>query len=103
MGAALPRRMLVAGTADTKGHELAYLAGCVRACGLHAETIDVGTQGTPNPATDIPRETVLGSTNSLEGDRAHRIARMGQALGRFLLNEHAAGRVQGVLGLGVSG
>ena len=103
MGAALPRRVLVAGTADTKGHELAYLAGCVRACGLHAETIDVGTQGTPNPPTDIPRETVLGTTNSLEGDRAHRIARMGQALGRFLLTEHAAGRVQGVLGLGGSG
>ena len=103
MGAALPRRVLVAGTADTKGHELAYLAGCVRACGLNAETIDVGTQGTPTPPTDIRRETVLGTTNSLEGARAQRIARMGQALGRFLLTEHAAGRVQGVLGLGGSG
>lgn len=103
MGELQPRRVLVAGTADTKGHELAYLAECVRACGLQAETIDVGTQGTPTSATDIPRELVLGTRIPLEGDRAQRIARMGQALGLYLQAEHAAGRVQGVLGLGGSG
>lgn len=103
METTLPYRVLVAGTADTKGHELAYLAECVRACGLQAETVDVSTQGTPPLPVNIPRESVLGTTAPMEGDRAKRIACMGLALGRYLQAEHAAGRVQGVLGLGGSG
>lgn len=99
--------VLVVGTADTKGKELAYLADAVRGCGCPARTVDVGTLGPAEPATDIPRTQVLSATgdtiSALEGDRATRIDRMGRALASFLALEHAAGRLAGVIGLGGSG
>lgn len=99
--------VLVVGTADTKGKELAYLADAVRACGCPARTVDVGTLGPAEPATDIPRNQVLSAaddaTMPLEGDRAMRIDRMGRALARFLAGEQATGRLAGVIGLGGSG
>ena len=99
--------VLVVGTADTKGRELAYLAEALRTCGCPARTVDVGTQGPAEPAMDISRTQVLSATKDtatpLEGDRASRIDRMGRALARYLAGEHAAGRLAGVIGLGGSG
>ena len=99
--------VLVVGTADTKGRELAYLAEALRTCGCPARTVDVGTQGPAEPAMDISRTQVLSATKDtatpLEGDRGSRIDRMGRALARYLAGEHAAGRLAGVIGLGGSG
>lgn len=99
--------VLVVGTADTKGTELAYLAQAVRSCGCPARTVDVGTQGPADPATDISRQEVLGAArdadNPLEGDRGTRIDRMGRALAGYLSREFDSGRLAGVIGLGGSG
>ena len=39
----------VLGTLDSKGHEHAFVADCIRACGHTPVLIDVGTGGSPVP------------------------------------------------------
>ena len=105
MATTLKPRILVVGTADTKGRELAYLAACAREMGCAAETVDVGTLGAADPPTDISREVVLSAAGVgvPDGDRAERIGKMGGALALYLAAEHGGGRLAGVLGLGGSG
>ncbi|HEY9345644.1 MAG TPA: Tm-1-like ATP-binding domain-containing protein, partial [Inquilinus sp.] len=37
--------VLVIGTCDTKAAELAYARDCIRAAGVTAQVVDVGTRG----------------------------------------------------------
>jgi uncharacterized protein (UPF0261 family) len=96
-------------TLDTKGRELAFVAEAVRAAGVEVVTVDVGTAAEPVVAPDIPRETVaachpLGPRHVLsQTDRGVAVTAMGEALVAFLLREHAAGHVGGVIGLGGTG
>lgn len=96
-------------TMDTKGEEIAYLAQCARATGIQVATVDVGTQSPPVVAPDIARERVAachpqgaGATTG-NSDRGLAVAAMSEALLAFLRQEHAAGRVAGVVGIGGSG
>lgn len=99
------KRVYVVGTYDTKGEELAYLAGLIRAQGLAVAQIDVGTKapaaGVDVTATEVaayhPRgaPTVLGQT-----DRGTAVAAMGEAFARFL---SARSDVAAVVGLGGGG
>jgi uncharacterized protein (UPF0261 family) len=99
------KRVYVVGTYDTKGEELAYLAGLIRAQGLTVAEIDVGTK-TPATRVDVTAAevaachpkgapAVLGHT-----DRGTAVAAMGEAFARYL-----AGRndVAAVVGLGGGG
>ncbi len=98
-------------TMDTKGHELAYVAERLRAAGLTVVTVDVGTMEPPTVAPDVTRESVADCHPTTEGritalsraDRGAAITAMGEALTCFLLREHEAGRVAGVIGIGGSG
>lgn len=95
-------------TMDTKGSELAFVAEALRSAGVRTLTVDVGTLGKPAVTPDIPREKVAGETvppsNPPEQtDRGTAVSGMGQRLRDFLVEEHAAGRVLGVIGLGGSG
>jgi uncharacterized protein (UPF0261 family) len=97
--------ILVVGTADTKGEELAYLASCVRSAGGHALVIDVGTRA-PAIAVDIAATTVAaahpqGITAVLgSDDRGTAVAAMGEAFTRYV-----AGRadIAGIVGIGGGG
>ena len=97
--------ILVVGTADTKGEELAYLASCVRSAGGHALVVDVGTR-TPAIAVDVAATTVAtahpqGATAVLGGDdRGTAVAAMGEAFARYV-----AGRadIAGIVGIGGGG
>ncbi|UXN69472.1 Tm-1-like ATP-binding domain-containing protein [Devosia neptuniae] len=97
--------ILVVGTADTKGEELAYLASCVRSAGGHALVIDVGTRA-PAIAVDIAATTVAaahpqGITAVLgSDDRGTAVAAMGEAFTRYV-----AGRsdIAGMVGIGGGG
>ncbi len=94
----------VAGTFDTKGDELRYIAGLIRAAGVEARTIDLGTTGTGRadiPAAEIAAchpdgaDAVLGQT-----DRGAAVAAMAVAF------EAYAGRadwIGGMIGAGGSG
>lgn len=99
------KRVYVVGTYDTKGEELAYLAGLIRAQGLAVAEVDVGTKA-PAPGADVPATevaanhpmgvpAVLGQT-----DRGTAVAAMGEAFARFLSTQDD---VAAVIGLGGGG
>jgi uncharacterized protein (UPF0261 family) len=92
-------------TLDTKGHELAFVAQCLRAAGVPVVTVDVGTKDAPQITPDISREQVAAhAPNSLgHTDRGTAVTAMSAALVAFLQAEHAAGKISGVIGLGGSG
>jgi uncharacterized protein (UPF0261 family) len=97
--------VFVVGTADTKGEELAYLAGQVRAGGCKAVTVDVGTRAatiaTDVPATDVAAFHPQGADAVLGGDdRGRAVTAMGKAFAGYI-----AGRrdVAGVIGIGGGG
>ena len=107
----MPPSVYAIATMDTKGHELAYVADRIRAAEIPVVTIDVGSKDPPTIAPDIPRETIAachpspsGRATALAGaDRGQAITAMGEALTTFLVREHEAGRVAGVIGIGGSG
>ncbi len=98
-------RIYIVGTADTKGDELAFLAGRVAAAGGNPLIVDVGTRAATVPV-DIAAATVAahhpeGSGAVLGGDdRGAAVAAMGEAFRRFVL-----GRIDidGVVGIGGGG
>ena len=101
-------RVYVVATMDTKGAECAFVAERLRAAGVDAATVDVGTLGEPQAPPDVPRADVrrtaaAGDLGELPRDRASAVSAMSAALLRFLVAEQAAGRVAGVLGLGGGG
>ena len=96
---------------DTKGHELAYVAECLRTAGVSVTTVDVGVQCSPCVCPDVDcasvaavHPTAEGRASALApGERSPAIAAMSQALVCFLRREHDCGRVSGVIGIGGSG
>ena len=90
-------------TMDTKGHELAFVAERLREAGLDVVTVDVGTLAEPVVAPDIRRDSVAQVHLDRRSDRGQAIAAMSRGLERWLLAEHEAGKVAGVIGLGGSG
>ncbi|SMH55930.1 Tm-1-like ATP-binding domain-containing protein [Mesorhizobium australicum] len=99
------KRVHVVGTYDTKGEELAYLAGLIRAQGLAVAEIDVGTRE-PATAVDMTAAEVAAfhpaGASAVLGlsDRGTAVAAMGQAFARFLA---ARDDVAAVIGLGGGG
>src|SRR5271165_4678375 len=107
----MPPSVYAVATMDTKGHELAYVADCLRAAGVSAVMVDVGVLNEPVVAPDVDRATVASFHPAAQGrnaelgagDRSKAIAAMSQALDRFLRREHESGRLAGVIGIGGSG
>ena len=107
----MPQSIYAVATMDTKGHELAFVAECLRAAGVSVTTVDVGTQCEPCVVPDVDRATVAGFHPTAEGrsaalasgDRSPAICAMSQALIGFLKSEHESGRLSGVIGIGGSG
>lgn len=91
-------------TMDTKGEELAYVAGCLRKAGVLVKTVDVGVHDAPTVAPDIDRNTILGDASIDEtGDRGTAVTAMGEALANYLRDVASAGELAGVIGIGGSG
>lgn len=97
--------VLVIGTCDTKAAELAYARDCIRAAGVAAQLVDVGTRGGGEEADVCAAEVaghhpdgaaaVLGAT-----DRGVAVTAMAAALTRYLATR---GDIDAVLGLGGTG
>lgn len=94
-------------TMDTKGAELDYVRDVLAQAGVHVVTVDVGTLQSPAVAPMVSRDQVWSSVGdhsaAISSDRGTAIQQMSVALREFLLQEVAAGRISGVLGLGGSG
>lgn len=98
-------RIYVAGTADTKGPELKFLAGAIAGAGMEAVIVDLGTR---EPAIEVGVAAAqvaachpLGAGAVFGGDdRGTAMAAMGLAFARFL-----SGRtdIAGIVGIGGGG
>ena len=94
----------VAGTFDTKGPELTFVADCLRTAGVRAVTVDLGTTGAASSA-DISAATVAGhhpdgAAAVFTGDRGSAIAAMTLAFRRFVTSRTDLG---GLISAGGSG
>jgi len=96
------RRILVVGTADTKGEELSYLRAQVAEAGGIPIVVDVGI-GEPKCKVDVARQEVAAHSDPAILDRRDRgasVAGMGEAFEKFL----AAFRgFDAILGIGGGG
>jgi uncharacterized protein (UPF0261 family) len=97
------------GTLDTKGTETAFVREQLRACGVtEIVVVDAGCLGEPQIAAEITRETVfeLAGTSLTQvreaGDRGRAITLAARGVAELISQRHAAGEVDGVLGLGGS-
>lgn len=99
------RTVYVVGTCDTKAEELAYARSLIRAAGVEAVLVDVGTRSETDVA-DVPaREVAARHPGGLEAvlggsDRGAAVGAMAEALTIWLTGRQDIGAV---LGLGGSG
>ena len=108
---ATPRRdldggneVLVAGTFDTKGAELAYIRDCLAGFGLTPRTVDLSTSGQPSSA-DVPPHHVAahhprGANAVFTGDRGASVGAMAEAFERWMGRQ---GDIAGIISAGGSG
>jgi uncharacterized protein (UPF0261 family) len=89
--------VLVIGTLDTKGEELAFVQARLQQAGVEVVLVDVGTGGPPRGAV---ADVSLGGGFD---DRGEAVAAMARAAAELTRRLHAQGRVDGVLGAGGSG
>ena len=97
-------QVLVVGTCDTKGEQLRFTRDLLRAAGLDALLVDIGTRGQGGRADVGPGEVAasLGTDapSVFVDDRGLAVTRMGQALQRFV---EGCDDIAGIIGLGGSG
>ncbi|MCO5084143.1 MAG: Tm-1-like ATP-binding domain-containing protein [Rhizobiaceae bacterium] len=98
-------RIYVAGTADTKGEELAYLADAVTAAGAEAVRVDVGTRMPTVPVDVSAREVADHHPDGVDAvlsgdDRGTAVARMGEAFAAFVTSRTD---IAGIVGIGGGG
>ena len=96
--------VLVAGTFDTKGAELAYIRDCLAGFGLTPRTVDLSTSGRPSSA-DVPPHHVAahhprGANAVFTGERGASVGAMAEAFERWMGRQ---GGVGGIISAGGSG
>lgn len=91
--------VLLIGTLDTKGEELAFLRSRLREAGVDVLLADVGTGGPPTVAPDIARAEIAETHD----DRGAAVRAMAGGAARLARRLYDEGRLQGVLGAGGSG
>ncbi len=98
------RTAVVAGTFDTKGRELRFMADRLKALGIPVRTVDLSTSGKPSSA-DVPAMQVAsmhpgGPSAVMSGDRGGAVGAMADAFARWIGQQRGIG---GVLSAGGSG
>jgi len=98
------RAAYVAGTFDTKGRELTFLANRLRRQGLQVVTVDLSTSQRPSSADVGPPAVAAfhpqGAASVFSGDRGAAVAAMAEAFRRFILQRRDLG---GLISAGGSG
>jgi uncharacterized protein (UPF0261 family)/ABC-type branched-subunit amino acid transport system ATPase component len=98
------RTAIVAGTFDTKGNELRFIANRLKALGVPVRTVDLSTSGKASTA-DVPAMHVAGMhpggvSEVLSGDRGKSVTAMAEAFARWVAREP---RIGGMISAGGSG
>ncbi len=100
--------VVLVGTLDTKGRELAFVRDLLRGAGLEILVIDASTAGTPEFAADVDRDRVLfraGTTIdelTLRGDRGAAVTAAAEGAAAIVADLEGQGKVDGVLAIGGS-
>src|SRR5438105_14650529 len=100
--------VLLIGTLDTKGNEVAFVRDRLTAAAVPVLVLDAGVLGPPAFAADVPRERVFAAAGTRlaalqrAGDRGRAIEAAARGAAQLARELHAAGQVAGVLGLGGS-
>ncbi|CAN5170890.1 ABC transporter permease [soil metagenome] len=98
------RTVLVAGTFDTKGKELRFIADRLKSLGIAVRTVDLSTSGKPSsvdvPALQIASMHPRGSSEVMSGDRGGSVTAMAEAFARWIEREP---RIGGIISAGGSG
>src|SRR5262245_57323992 len=100
--------VLLVGTLDTKGIEFQFVRDLLRAAGVDTLVLDAGVLRPPLFTPDVSREEVYAAAGTSyaaglqAGDRGRAVAAAAEGAARIARDLHAAGRLDGVLGLGGS-
>ena len=100
--------VVLVGTLDTKGAEVAFVRDRIRAEGLETRVIDAGSLGPPGFEPDIGREAVFRRAGtsleeiSARGDRGFAVARAAEGVAALAVELDARGEIEGILALGGS-
>jgi len=100
--------VLLPGTLDTKGAEIAFVRDLLLQAGVATLVLDAGVLQPPLFLPDISREEVYAaagthlSTIQKMGDRGRAVAAAARGMVKIAQNLHSQGLVEGVLGLGGS-
>jgi uncharacterized protein (UPF0261 family) len=104
-----PRTVLLAGTMDTKGAEYDFVRELIHARGHRTLVMDLGVQGEPPFPVDVTAEEVARTGGSslaelrTRSDRGVAMDAMQAGAAALTASLHAAGRFDGMLGLGGGG
>jgi len=106
-GQSMSKNVVIIGTLDTKGPEIAYLRDRVRSLGLDATVIDSGILGEPigiTPEISRAEAAVYGGTtiDALRnaGSRGKAVHGMREALKKLTLDLYQSGRLQAIVSMG---
>lgn len=100
--------VILVGTLDTKGAELAFVRERLRAAGVAAIVIDAGSIGPPAFVADVDRERVFFRAGAnldairRQGDRGAAVAAAASGVTSIVHDLHAQGQVDGILAIGGS-
>jgi len=101
--------VLLIGTLDTKGREVAYLRDKLRSMGANTIVLDSGVMSEPvDIIPDIPQKQVAKAAGSTlewlrnSGNRATAMAEMSKGARQYAIALHKRGRFQGIMCLGGS-
>jgi uncharacterized protein (UPF0261 family) len=101
--------VLLIGTLDTKATEIAFVGERLEECGVDTLVMDAGVLGAPPWPADVSREEVFRAAGTTldevrtAGDRGRAVAAAALGAAKLAAQLYAAGRIQGVMGLGGSG
>lgn len=100
--------VVLIGTLDTKGVEIAYVWERLRSAGASVLVVDAGILGSPAFEPDVSREAVLAAAGTtLEavkaaGDRGQAVTLAAEGVAKIAAELHRQGKVSAVLSLGGS-
>ncbi|MBX6313135.1 MAG: GNAT family N-acetyltransferase [Isosphaeraceae bacterium] len=100
--------VVLVGTLDTKGHEVAFVGRILERYGLEVLVIDAGSVGPPAFAPDIDRQRVFSRAGISDeeirarGDRGEAVAAAARGVAAIVTDLAFQGQVEGILALGGS-
>lgn len=102
-------RVVLLGTLDTKGTEYAFLRDVLAGAGVDVTVVHAGVFAASGISPDIDHQEVARRAGAdvqqlaAAGDRGAAVAAMAEGAATLVAELHAAGRLDGILGLGGTG